>query len=71
MDLKEKLVQEWIPVTERLPAEDERVIVWLGNNRYNDVRKDTDRVHNGKWVRWGGCVTYWAPWNMPQPSKED
>ena len=62
-------VQEWISVKDRLPEEDERVIVWVGNNQYNDVRKDTDRVHNGKWVRWGGCVTHWTPWNMPQPPK--
>ena len=62
-------VQEWISVKDRLPEENERVIVWLGNNRFNDVRKDTDRVHNGNWVRWCGCVTYWAPWNMPQPPK--
>ena len=62
-------VQEWISVKDRLPDEDERVIVWIGNNRYNDVRKDTDRVHNGRWVRWGGCVTHWSPWNMPQPPK--
>ena len=63
-------VQEWISVKDRLPQEDERVLVWIGNNRYNDVRKDTDRVHNGKWVRWGGCVTHWMPWDMPQPPKE-
>ena len=62
-------VQEWISVKDRLPEENERVLVWIGNNRYNDVRKDTDRVHNGKWVRWGGCVTHWTPWNMPKPPK--
>lgn len=62
-------MQQWVPVKDRLPEENERVLVWIGNNRYNDVRKDTDRVHNGKWVRWGGCVTHWAPWNMPQPPK--
>ena len=62
-------VQEWYSVKDRLPEENERVLVWIGNNRYNDVRKDTDRVHNGKWVRWGGCVTHWTPWNMPQPLK--
>ena len=62
-------VQEWISVKDGLPEENERVLVWIGNNRYNDIRKDMDRVHSGKWVRWGGCVTHWAPWNMPQPPK--
>ena len=69
--LKNEPVQEWISVKDRLPEEDERVIVWIGNNRYNDVQKDIDRVHNGRWVRWGGCVTHWSPWNMPQPPKGD
>lgn len=64
-------VQEWISVKDQLPKEDERVLVWVGNNRYNNIRKDTDRVHNGNWVRWGDCVTYWAPWNIPQPPKGD
>ena len=69
--LKNEPVQEWISVKDRLPEEDERVIVWIGNNRYNDVQKDIDRVHNGRWVRSGGCVTHWSPWNMPQPPKGD
>ena len=62
-------VQEWVSVDDGLPEEDERVIVWVGNNQYNDVRKDTDKVHNGKWVRWGGCVTHWTTWNVSQPTK--
>lgn len=64
-------VQEWISVKDQLPKEDERVLVWVGNNRYNNIRKDTDRVHNGNWVRWGDCVTYWAPWNLSLPPKEN
>jgi len=62
-------VREWIPVSQP-PKEDERVLVWLGNNRYNTVQKDTDRIHNGRWVRWGDCVTHWMPLNVPEPMKE-
>lgn len=62
-------LQKWFSATNP-PQEDERVLVWLGNNRYNDVKIDTDRVHNGKWVRWGDCVTHWAPIGLRQPPPE-
>jgi len=63
------MAQTWISA-DNPPAEDQRVIVWLGNNRYNAVKVDTDRVHDGKWVRWGDCVTHWAPICLPLPPKE-
>lgn len=64
-------VTPWISVKERLPKEDTRVLVYL------DVKKldahtytfcDTDRVDNGKWVRWGKFITHWMP--LPEPPKE-
>lgn len=62
-------VQKWFSATNP-PQEDERVLVWLGNNRYNDVKIDTDRFRNGRWVRWGDCVTHWAPIGLSQPPSE-
>lgn len=61
--------QDWIPVSERLPWEDIRVLVWLRRHDYGPIRIDTDRVHNNRWVRWNGCVTHWMP--LPEPPKED
>lgn len=61
-------VQQWIPVTERLPDEDTRVLVWLLDSANKYTRMDTDRRHNGKWVRWEKYVTHWMP--LPQPPKE-
>lgn len=65
-DLESK--SKWIPVTERLPDEDTRVLVWLvdGANKY--TRMDTDRRHNSKWVRWEKYVTHWMP--LPEPPEE-
>ena len=59
-------VQEWIPVTERLPEEDTRVLVWLAPEHYEYTNVDTDRFYRGRWVRWSGRVTHW----MPLPSTE-
>ena len=62
-------VQEWIPVTERLPREDTRVLVWLVDGACKYTRMDTDRLHNNKWVRWRGYVTHWM--SLPEPPKGD
>ena len=62
--------QEWISVEERLPEEDVRVLVWLKeDHRTTYTRIDTDRLFNGKWVRWGGCATHWMP--LPPPPKNN
>lgn len=62
-------VVKWIPVTERLPEEDIRVLVWVGeNDRYFPII-DTDRVHKGRWVRWEEYITHWMP--LHQPPEED
>ena len=60
-------IQKWIPVTERLPEEDERVLVWVGENDSHFPVIDTDRVHKGMWVRWDEYITHWMP--LPQPPK--
>ena len=60
-------VQKWISVKDRLPEEDKRVLVWVGeNDRYFPII-DTDRVHNGRWVRWDEYISHWMP--LPQPPK--
>ena len=58
---------KWIPVTERLPETDARVLVWVGENRCNFPMIDTDRIHNGRWVRWDGYITHWMP--LPEAPK--
>lgn len=62
-------VQEWISVKDRMPEEDNRVLVWLGVKLYDYTRIDTDRLHNGRWIRWGKDVTHWMP--LPNPPKEE
>ena len=56
---------EWISVSERLPKEGVRVLVWLkgDNSQYTSI--DTDRLSLKKWVRWGRLVTHWMP--LPEP----
>jgi hypothetical protein len=66
-ELDEK--QKWIPVTERLPDEDTRVLVWLRVKIYDHTHMDTDRLHRSRWVRWGEDVTHWMP--LPEPPKEE
>lgn len=61
-------VQRWVPVTERLPEEDVRVLVWLSKQDFLYTRIDTDRLINGKWTRWNWRVTHWMP--LPEPPKE-
>lgn len=60
---------EWIDVNDRLPEENVRVIVvgmsTYDNTLYTDM--DTDRILNGKWVRWNGIITHWMP--LPEPPR--
>lgn len=51
---------EWISVSECLPKEDERVLVYLESDR-SYTKVDTDRLSEGKWVRWASDVRYWMP----------
>lgn len=58
----------WISVKERLPDENVRVLVYLRSDR-GYTTMDTDRLLNGKWVRWGALeVTHWLA--LPTPPKE-
>ena len=62
-------IQQWIPVTERLPEEDVRVLVWLGTGDITYTQIDTDRLHKKKWRRWTKNVTHWMP--LPEPPAID
>ena len=62
-------IQKWIPVTERLPEEDVRVLVWLGTGDITYTQIDTDRLHKKKWRRWTKNVTHWMP--LPEPPAID
>lgn len=61
---------EWISVDDRLPEEDTRVLVYL-NIQKTDANIytffDTDRILDGKWVRWRGYISHWMP--LPEPPK--
>ena len=64
-------VQEWIPVTERLPELGERVICTDGYAVFEQYRVGLSCVY-GMWDRGGlkspmQVVTHWMP--MPQPPK--
>lgn len=62
-------IQKWIPVSERLPEEDVRVLVWLGTGDITYTQIDTDRLHKKKWRRWTKNVTRWMP--LPEPPAID
>ena len=57
----------WIPVTERLPEENVRVLVCFRFTDYSQIEMDTDRIEKGKWHRWSKYVTHWMP--LPEPPK--
>lgn len=61
---------EWIGVKDRLPEELRRVLVFVPEKRglMGKPDIDTDRVANGRWVRWGEYVTHWMP--LPEPPKD-
>jgi hypothetical protein len=63
---------EWINVKDRLPEEDTRVLVVVSDENFKRVKQyvpklDTDRMFDGRWVRWSKHVTYWQP--LPEPPK--
>lgn len=69
VDAVEVVHGSWIPVTERLPEEDVRVLVWLGTGDITYTQIDTDRLHKKKWRRWTKNVTHWMP--LPEPPAID
>lgn len=58
-------MSEWISVKDRLPKNDNRVLVYMHENRLSYTKIDTDRLVNGEWVRWSDTVTHWQP--LPEP----
>lgn len=61
----------WISVEERLPEEAVRVLVRLSGIKppIGFPRMDTDRVVDGRWMRWFDLVTHWMP--LPEPPTEE
>lgn len=60
----------WQSVEDGLPNEGETVLVWHTATWARENGLDTDRVRNGRWVRWGKDVTHWAPaaaWMLEKP----
>lgn len=49
---------EWTSVNERLPQNNCRVLVYFTEKQFSI---DTDRLVDGKWIRWGQSVTHWMP----------
>ena len=67
-------VQEWISVTERLPEEEERVLIYTKTNitnygtytkRYGAYRKEGFICQDG--FMWLNTASHWMP--LPQPPK--
>jgi len=64
----ELLKQDWIKVEDKLPNENTRVLVYIGVEKLDShiyTFFDTDRLLNGRWVRWGSYITHWMP--LPKP----
>ena len=67
-------VQEWIPVTERLPEKNKEVVGWYKDNPFSPFRYGIVSWNGHGWVftyaqRYVDAVTYWMP--LPEPPKED
>ena len=60
-------IQEWIPVTERLPENNTRVVVCYNNPIDGEKTVSSDVFWKGHWVRFGETVTHWMP--LPTPPK--
>ena len=60
---------KWNHVEDQLPEEDVRVLVCVNSER-SDTKMDTDRMLDGKWVRWGSDITHWMPLPEPPEVKE-
>lgn len=57
---------EWISVEDKLPNENDRVLVYVNSER-SYTKFDTDRLSGGKWVRWYKDVSHWMP--LPEAPK--
>lgn len=70
MEMEPDDKSRWKPVEEGLPDEGKTVLVWHTATWARENGFDTDRVVNGRWVRWGKDVTHWAPaaaWMLEKP----
>lgn len=76
-DFLESLVKpDWIPVTERLPSVEDKVIVAIrdesGDTRYDYTNTGWYSGNGYKWVvedEYCSWVTHWMP--LPEPPKEE
>lgn len=60
----------WKSVSEGLPDEGQTVLIWHNADWARENGLDTDRIKDGRWVRWGKNVTHWAPaaaWMTEKP----
>lgn len=62
------VVPQWISVKDRLPNEEERVLVAVDSDK-SYTKIDTDRMIHRQWVRWGMSVTHWMP--LPEPPTKE
>lgn len=77
----EKLVQQWIPCSERMPENDDDVLCWYEYHRYGEYNRMYQTHGIGHYCnvthRWGGevaeghrCkVLAWMP--LPEPYQEE
>ena len=66
---KDVTVQQWIPVTERLPENNTRNVVCYIDPIDGEKTVSSDVFWKERWVRFGEYVTHWMP--LPEPPKED
>lgn len=59
-------MSKWIPVTERLPEKDKRVIVT--GMMFGMWEINIDSWNGERWDKYGGYVSAWM--NLPEPYRE-
>lgn len=70
MEMEPDDKSRWQSVEDGLPNEGNTVLVWHKAVWGRECGLDTDRVKDGRWVRWGTDVTHWAPaaaWMLEKP----
>lgn len=59
-------MSEWIPVSERLPDKDKRVLVT--GTFWGRFEVNIDTWNGERWFNYGGYVSAWQP--LPEPYRE-